>query len=367
MNLRENDSNRLIENVVRLGIVALLLYWGILIVAPFVDLAVWGIILAVALGPLHVWLMEQLSGSAMRAAILITIAALLFVVVPSLLLGDALGSTALQLAGDLQDGTVEIPHPPASIKDCPVIGGPAYNLWLQASTNIGALLARSPDRLVELGGQLLRAAGGAIISLLQFAGSILVAGFLLIQREASAKAARVLFVRLAPESGDRLLRLSEQTVRSVAAGVLGVAIIQSTLVGVGLLIAGVPYAGVWSLLCLLLGILQLPMGMVVTPLVIYEFLESPTTEAVLFLAYMAPVMLLDNILRPILMARGVEAPMIVILAGALGGFAVSGFLGLFTGAIILVLVYELFQVWLRGNEDPNDTANHTALEDTTAS
>lgn len=365
MEARENDSNQLVENAIRLGIVAILLYLGIRIVAPFLDLMVWGIILAVALGPAHLWLMRRLGGSATRAAIVITLAALLFVVVPSFSLGDALGSTAYQLAGDLRDGTLDIPAPPTSVQDWPVIGGSVYDTWLQASTNLGALLERSSEQLVTLGGWLLRATGSAIVSLLQFAGSILVAGFLLARRDASARAAHELFVRLAPEFGERLLRLSEQTVRGVAAGVLGVAIIQSTLVGIGLLVAGVPYAGVWALLCLLLGIVQLPMSLVVVPLVVYEFMQAPTTEAVIFLVYMVPVMLVDNVLKPILMGRGVETPMIVIFVGALGGFAVSGFLGLFTGAIILVLVYELFLVWLRGNADTEDSGSQSVPDDAT--
>ena len=363
MEATESNPNPVIENAIRLAIVAVLLFAGLRIIAPFLDLIVWGIILAVALGPAHSWLMRSLGGSPIRAAIVITVACLVFVVVPSFLLGDALGSTAYELAGDLKGGSVEIPPPPSSVREWPVIGGTVYKTWLQASTNVGALLARSSDQVVALGGKLLSAAGSAIVGLLQFAGSILVAGFFLARREASAAAAREIFVRVAPEFGERLARLSEQTVRSVAAGVLGVAIIQATLVGIGLLVAGVPYAGVWALLCLLLGIVQLPMGVIVIPIMVYEFMQTPMTEAVIFTVYMVPVMLLDNVLKPILMGRGVEAPMIVIFIGALGGFAASGFVGLFTGAIILVLVYDLFQVWLHRNVDPEASSAQSPQEE----
>jgi len=305
--------------------------------------------------------MHALGGSAVRAALVVTVGCLVFVVVPSSMLGNALGSTAYELAGDLKGGTVEIPPPPEAVRDWPVIGATVYSTWLQASTNVGELFRRSSDRVVALGGYLLRGAGSAIVGLLQFAGSILVAGFFLARRETSAAAARALFVRVAPEFGERLVRLSEQTVRSVAAGVLGVAIIQSTLVGIGLLVAGIPYAGVWALFCLLLGIVQLPMGIIVVPIVVYEFMYAGTTEAVIFLVYIVPVMLLDNVLKPILMGRGVEAPMIVIFVGALGGFAASGFIGLFTGAIVLVLVYELFQVWLHRTVDSvEEVPGHSA-------
>ena len=359
---RKNDPNRLIESAVRLSIIAVLIFAGLRILAPFIELMIWGIILAVALGPAHLWLMRQLSDSAIRAAIALTLAALLFVVVPSLLLGDALGSTAFSIANDLRDGSVDIPPPPTSVQDWPVIGEAVYTNWLQASTNLGALLARSSEQIVAVGGRLLSATGSALLGLFEFAGSIFVAGFLLAKRDASAQAARDLFERAAPEVGNRLLNLSEQTIRSVAAGVLGVAIIQSTFVGIGLLVAGVPYAGVLSLLCLLLGIVQLPMGLVVTPIVIWKFVQGPTTEAVIFLAYMVPVGLLDNVLRPILMGRGNDAPMIIILIGALGGFAANGFLGLFTGAIILVLIYELVQAWLNKSVEPEESPDSLAAE-----
>jgi predicted PurR-regulated permease PerM len=361
MAAQNSQSNQIVDYAIRLGTVGTMLFLAVRILAPFLDLVVWGIILAVALGPVHLWIMKKLGTSPGRAAVIITLVALVFVVGPSLSLGDALGSSAYQFAEHIRDGSIEIPPPAESVQEWPVVGDRIYKTWLQASTNLDAVLSRSSKQIDEFGGQLLRTAGSVVAGLLQFAGSILVAGFLLARREASAKAAQDLFVRLAPEFGDKLVRLAEQTVRGVAAGVLGVAIIQATLVGMGLIVAGVPYAGVWALLCLLLGIVQLPMGLIVGPLVIYQFGNAPTMQAAIFAAYMLPVMLLDNVLKPILMGRGVEAPMIVIFLGALGGFAASGFLGLFTGAIILVLVFELFLVWLRGRDEATAPADSPSL------
>jgi len=171
----KDDPNRLIENVVRLALIAVLVFAALRIIAPFFELMVWGIILAVALGPGHLWLMRRLSDSATRAAIVLSLAGLLFIVVPSLLLGDALGSTAFGIANDLLDGSVEIPPPPTTVREWPVIGEIVYNNWLQASTNVGALLARSSEQIVAVGGRLFSAAGSAIIGLVEFAGSIIVA------------------------------------------------------------------------------------------------------------------------------------------------------------------------------------------------
>ena len=339
--------SRMVEGVIRVGIIAILLLMAARVIAPFREILVWGVIVAVGLGPLHLWLMRRLGGSSIHAAVVLTLTALIFIGMPSLLLGDALGSTAYRFAGEIRDGRLEIPPPADAVRGWPLIGPRAYEVWSQASTDLGDLLARSSDRIKTLGGHLLRAGSSAILALLGFFASLLVAGALLAQRERAVHFAEELFDRLAPAAGGRLLRLTEQTVRSVAAGVIGVAIIQAILVGIGLLVAGVPFAGVWSLLCLILGIIQLPMGLVAIPIAIYQLANVPTVEAVLFLVYIVPVMLIDNVLKPILMGRGVEAPMLVIFIGALGGFAASGFIGLFTGAVVLVLVYELFLAWLR--------------------
>lgn len=352
-----SGSGWIAEGIVRFAMVAFLLFSAARILAPFADLIVWGVILAVALAPAHLWLRDRMGGSSVRAAIVITTAGLLFIVVPSFMLGDALAQTAMELADEIESGELTVRPPPATVRDWPVIGERAHELWTQASTDLDELLSHSSKQLVEIGGQVLRAAGRAVVVLLQFAGSILVAGFLLGRRKESSQRAKALFRRAAPTTGDRLVKLCEQTVRSVASGVLGVAIIQTTLVGIGLLVAGVPFAGLWALICLLLGIMQLPMGVVVIPIVIYQFANVPTLPAVLFTAYMIPVMLVDNVLKPLLLGRGVEAPMAIIFVGALGGFAVRGFLGLFTGAIVLVLAYELFLLWLRGGEGEGEESD----------
>jgi predicted PurR-regulated permease PerM len=339
--------SRLFDVVLRLGTVGVLLFMAMRAVAPFVEILIWGVVLAVTLAPAHGWLMARMGDSSRRAAAVLTIAGVLFIVGPSFLLGDALGTTAHRVAQEIRGGDLSIPPPPDSVMELPVVGKRIHEGWHQASTNLDGLLERSSDRVVALGGRLVRTAGAAVLGILQFTGSLIVAGVLLGRRKASADFAARIFARLAPEAGDRLFRLTEQTVRGVAAGVIGVAIIQAVLIGLGLLVAGFPLAGVWSLLCLLVGIVQLPMGLVVIPLVIYQFSHAPLPEASLLAAYMLPVMLVDNVLKPILMGRGVEAPMLVIFVGALGGFAASGFIGLFTGAIVLVLANELLTAWLR--------------------
>jgi predicted PurR-regulated permease PerM len=141
------------------------------------------------------------------------------------------------------------------------------------------------------------------------------------------------------------------TIRSVARGILGVAFLQSILAGLGFLAVGVPGAGLWALLCLLLAVVQIGIFPVVIPAVIYVFYTADTSTAVLFLVWGVLVSALDNVLKPMLLGRGVNVPMAVIFVGAIGGFLASGIVGLFIGSVILVLGYQLFMAWLYGTTE----------------
>ncbi|HEY5140866.1 MAG TPA: AI-2E family transporter, partial [Methylococcales bacterium] len=140
--------------------------------------------------------------------------------------------------------------------------------------------------------------------------------------------------------------LAEATIRSVANGILGVALIQSLLAGLGFMVAGVPAAGLWALLCLILSIAQIGTAPILIPVIIYLFYTADTFTAIAFLIWCIPLSLMDNVLKPILLGRGVKTPMAVIFIGAIGGLLSSGVIGLFIGAVILSLGYNLFLLWL---------------------
>jgi predicted PurR-regulated permease PerM len=135
-------------------------------------------------------------------------------------------------------------------------------------------------------------------------------------------------------------------VRSVTLGILGVAMIQALLASLGLLVVGVPGAGLWALLVLILAIVQLPTILVLGPIIVYVFSTSTTVTAVVFAIWSILVGISDAFLKPLLMGRGVDVPMLVIFIGAIGGFMTSGIIGLFIGAIILALGYKLYLIWL---------------------
>ena len=182
--------------------------------------------------------------------------------------------------------------------------------------------------------------------------SIIIAGVLLANTAGGSQAARALARRLAGEQGTKGVELAGATVRSVAQGVLGVALIQSILAGLGCLLVGVPGAGLWALLVLILAVVQLPTILILGPIIVYVFSTTSTIAAVLFAIWSILVGISDAFLKPLLMGRGVDVPMLVIFIGAIGGFMASGIIGLFVGAIILALGYKLIINWLEVDTPP---------------
>ena len=154
------------------------------------------------------------------------------------------------------------------------------------------------------------------------------------------------------ERGDELAQLTTDTIRNVAKGVVGVALIQTVLCGIGILFAGIPVAGLWILLILILAVIQLPPFLIILPLIIYMFNTADTAPAVLFTVWSLIAGGSDTFLKPMFLGRGMKTPMLVILIGALGGMIWGGILGLFIGAVVLALGYELLQAWLRAEEAP---------------
>jgi predicted PurR-regulated permease PerM len=190
------------------------------------------------------------------------------------------------------------------------------------------------------------------LGMLQFLASFIVAGILMAYGEAGARTSRAIFERvIGSERGDAFARLSTATVRAVAQGVIGIAFVQAILVGLALLVAHVPWAGVLAAITLVLSIAQVPALIVTLPAIGYiwssgHYSHGPAIAytIILVLAGMA-----DNVLKPLMLARGVDAPMPVILLGALGGMATGGILGMFVGATILALGYQIFMNWVARN------------------
>ncbi|MHC4930750.1 MAG: AI-2E family transporter [Planctomycetota bacterium] len=343
----KNYVRRLIEAAIRIGILVALVAWCFAIVRPFAVIIIWGIILAVALYPLYAKLRSALGERRKLAATICVLFALAILLVPTYLFLGSVTETGLAIAKDIRDGTMELPPPPEGVKDWPFIGEKLSNAWAAASEDEAAALERYAPHLKTLGKGMVGFVTGMGLGALQFAVSIILAGVFLATSAAGARAAHAVGKRLAEDQGEELADLSAATVRSVAQGVVGVAAIQATLGGAGMLLASVPGAGLWALLILILAIIQLPPLLVLGPAIIYVFAKESTTTAVIFMIWGILISCSDAVLKPLLMGRGVKAPMLVILIGAIGGMMSMGILGLFIGAVVLAVGYQLFQLWLK--------------------
>ena len=346
-----------LEAFIRIGIVGLLAIWCFQIGRPFIHIILWGIIIAVAIHPTCRKLKSMLGGRGKLAATLITLFALVLIIVPAVILTGSLIDGAQELSTRLENGTLEVPPPPENMRSWPVIGDPLYQAWSLASVNLKGALSKFAPQLKALGGWLLSTSVDTGIGILQFVFSIIIGGILLAKAEGAYKAAQAIGTRLADERGVEFVELAGATLRSVTKGILGVALIQSLLAGLGCLVAGVPAAGLWAVLVLLLAVVQLPPLLILGPIIIYVFSTASTFTAVIFAIWSVFVGVCDTFLKPLLLGRGVQVPMIIVFIGAIGGFITSGFIGLFIGAIVLVLGHQVFLAWLNAGTAPTAEPN----------
>jgi len=335
-----------VEIAIRLVLLFLILAWCLQILMPFISVVAWAGIIAVAVHKPFLKLVDKLGGRMKLAAVLAGAIGLAIIVLPVASLSTSLVHGATTAGTELINGEIRLPAPPAYVQDWPLIGEKTYQLWSQASENLGDLLKRYPHQLSVVSKALLNMAAGVGAGILQFVISILIAAVFLLNAENAAASLRKLACRLAPNQGENLLGMAVSTIRSVAVGVIGIAFIQAVLGGIGMMFAGVPAAGLLAIIVLILAIAQLPPILILGPVAFYVFSADSNTVGIIFLVWSILVSSADMVLKPLLLGRGVEVPMLVILLGAIGGMLTSGIVGLFIGAIVLALGYELLRAWL---------------------
>ena len=346
---------------IQLGLVALLLVWCFLILKPFIVLVLWAVVLAVAIYPLFVKLTDALGGRRKLAATLFTLFTLALLITPTILVSASLVDSAQNLAGHMQGDSLSIPPPNENVRNWPLIGEEAYKLWSQASNNLEDFINQYRHEIRNMTQWVFSAAASAGGSILQFAISIIIAGaFMATAQPANALTLRLIQRIAGREHGRELIDLTGATIRSVAQGVLGIAVIQALAAGLGMALMDVPGWGLWTLLILILAVAQLPPLLVLGPVIVYVFSVESGTSTVLFAAWSLLVSTSDAFLKPLLLGRGMQTPMLVILLGAIGGMIMSGFLGLFLGAIVMALAYELLMLWLKAGEPAEEAGSGPA-------
>jgi predicted PurR-regulated permease PerM len=339
----------LIQLAIRLGLLAFLIYWTFVLIRPFVPILAWSIVLAVALYPVFDFLSRLLGGRPRLAAVVLTLINLAIVIGPATWLGLSALDGVKEFAGNLSAGSLMVPSPPEGVKNWPLIGPQLYEHWSQASSNIRAALREVAPYLKPLAGVLLGLAGNAGVGTLKFLLSVALAGFLFPYGSQLVAAGRDFLYRIVPEQSEHFLELGGATIRAVSQGVIGVAIVQSLLAGIGFKLAGIPSAGLLAFAVMILAIVQIGAAIVMFPVIIWIWTDKDFTTALLLTLFLVLVGLLDNILKPLVMGRGLTTPTLVIFIGVIGGTLAHGIIGLFIGPIILSLAWELTVAWIRAD------------------
>ena len=315
---------------------------------PFVSIILWSVILAMALHPLHKILSGKMGGRPKLASSIIVIFALAIIFIPIWLLVDSLFEEVKALKVSFDNGTLSIPPPTEQVKSWPVIGERLYDIWQNASENLGQTALKYKDQLLSVGSTVGKGILGAASGVAQIMISFIIAAIILVFGEAG-KFIRKFFRKVAGDRGDEYADMTMKTVGNVVKGIIGVALILAILNGILFMLAGIPYAGIWTLLVFVLGVLQLPLFFITVPIIVYMFATKEIMPAILWTVLLLVAGLSDNVLKPILLGKGAPVPMLVIFVGVIGGFMFSGFIGLFTGAIVMSLGYKLFVGWINSN------------------
>ena len=340
-------QQNMMTSFVQIAALVILVSYCVVIISPFAGLAIWGVVMAVAIYPIFLKLAALLGGRRKLVVTLFIVFGLALVLVPGWAMTKSAIASATSFSADLKAGLVEVPPPNDSVAGWPLIGEPLYELWAGAARNLEATLGEFQPQLREIGTRLARTIGSTALGVLQIAVSVIIAGVAMLYADSGYRLSCAVAKKISPDRGSHLADLSIATIRSVTNGVIGVGVIQGVLAGIGFFAMGLPHAGLLAAIVLITSIIQVPALLIILPIVVWVFSFAAPVPAIIFAVYMLFAALSDNVLKPLLLGRGVDLPAIVVLFGALGGMIAYGVIGLFLGAVILGLGYTIISDWLR--------------------
>jgi predicted PurR-regulated permease PerM len=333
-------------NALRLAFLALLLYSAAVLIYPFSSVILWSTALSVSLYPTYEWLAARLNGRRRLAAILITLFTLLLLTLPAIWIAVTMAEGVRAIYESVDVTSIAVPAPPASIKSWPLVGDEIYRLWTFAIGNFGELLVKIAPQLKSAAASFLRIGADAGLGAISFVVSIVVMGLVLPSSSLILRYVGAFAGKLDPIRGEKIVGLIGATIRAVARGVVGISVLQTVLAAIGFAAGGIPQVSLLAFAVLVAGIVQIGAAFVIIPVIVWSWTLMDTTPAVLFTVYMLAINSLDNILKPFLMGRGLQTPVVAILIGVVGGALVFGLAGVFLGPIILAVLWALFVSWI---------------------
>lgn len=341
-----------------------LLFLGALILAslwilkPFLPAIVWAMMIVIATWPVLLRLQRYLWGSRVLATIIMVVLLLLILIIP-------LSLTAASIIGNADEIAIwarwlmsfELPPPPQWLTDLPMIGDTIRQVWTKF-TNLGIrdLWAQAAPYAFDVTKWFISQAGGIGGLVVHFLMTVIVAAILYADGERAAALLRRFGRRLAGDRGENSVLLAGQAIRSVALGVIVTALVQAGLGGLGLSVAGVPFAALLTAIMFILAIAQIGVWPVMFGAVIWMYWMGDTAWATFLLVWSMPVVIIDNFIRPFLIKRGADLPILLIFVGVIGGLLGFGLVGIFVGPVVLSVAYTLLNAWMAEDPEAGDSA-----------
>ena len=318
------------------------------ILRPFLPAVIWAATLVIATWPIMRRVQDRLWNSRALAVTIMTLVLLLVFVVPFWLAIGTIVQNSGQIVGWAESvASVGLPTPPSWLGDLPLIGSRAASAWQEvADIGVRELLQKARPYAGTMTQWFISAVGGFGMVLVQFLLTVAVSAIMYAKGERAAAKVIRFGVRLAGERGEQSVRLAAQAIRGVALGVVVTALIQSAIGGFGLVIAGVPFASVLCALMFMLCIAQIGPALVLLPAVIWMFASDDLGWAIFLLVCSILAIAIDNVIRPILIRKGADLPLLLILAGVIGGLMAFGLIGIFLGPTVLAVGYTLLGAWI---------------------
>lgn len=360
--MKKATSQNPTDIYIKIVILTILLIWSFLIVKPFITIIIWSVLVAVALYPFYMKVINLFKGKKKSLVTGLFIFLLLAIIVtPTISLTKSIVSSSMNFKKSFEAGTIAIPPPGDNVKEWPLIGEKLYGLWSEANNNIETFILGYKDQLEDFFGSLFSSFTGLMGSVFLALFSLIFAGVFMFAAKGGYATSVQFANRLKPGKGEELITMIVNTIRSVVKGILLVAVIQAALAYLGFVVIGLPGAAIFALFVLILGIIQIPALLAMIPAIAIVFSTHDSMPAIIFTVYSILVALSDNFLKPMLLGKGLQTPMLVILIGALGGMIAMGMLGLFIGPVILAIVHQMYMTWV--NEDKLPTNIEKVVEE----
>jgi predicted PurR-regulated permease PerM len=344
------DITRIVLFVLVVGTLLVGSFWTLL---PFLSGLIWATTIVVATWPALLQLERLTGGRRWLAVALMTLVVLLAFVVPFALAVSTLLDAAARSPSVMSDFLAQgLGPPPAWIEKIPVLGQPLAERWQTVSAGgPDALAAAVQPYARSAAAWAIAATGGFGRTIVLVLLTLVLVVVLYARGETAARGALAFAHRLGGETGERTIRLAGQAVRSVALGVVLTALVQAVLAGIGFWFFGIPHAGLLTAFAFMLGVAQIGPGPVLLAAIIWLYWTGSSGSATGLLIWSLPVALLDNVIRPMLIRRGVQLPMLLIIAGVIGGLISFGVVGLFVGPVMLAATYTLAKDWVERDRD----------------